>query len=117
MAEAGNSDKEDRAKTLVDEVPNLEVMVEIQAGHNGEQEVSVTVESLKLEENDELEEINNLNCDVEEEGLEEGFGAYGLGGFHPVYIRDVYNDRYEIMRKIGYGQYSTVWLVKDLTQE
>jgi serine/threonine-protein kinase SRPK3 len=48
--------------------------------------------------------------------IEEGRDAYRPGGFHPVYIGDVYADRYKIMNKIGYGAYSTVWLVKDLTK-
>lgn len=45
--------------------------------------------------------------------IEEGRDAYRPGGFHPVYIGDVYHDRYEVLNKIGYGAYSTVWLVND----
>ncbi|KAK8029255.1 hypothetical protein PG991_006311 [Apiospora marii] len=48
-----------------------------------------------------------------QEVLDEGSQAYRLGGFHPVYIGDVYHDRYEVLSKIGYGGYSTVWLVRD----
>ncbi|KAH6618304.1 kinase-like domain-containing protein [Chaetomium sp. MPI-SDFR-AT-0129] len=48
--------------------------------------------------------------------IEEGSNVYRPGGFHPVYIGDVYADKYKIMNKIGYGMYSTVWLVKDLTK-
>lgn len=44
---------------------------------------------------------------------EEGRDAYHRGGFHPVHLGDVYNGRYEVLRKLGYGRYSTVWLVKD----
>lgn len=47
--------------------------------------------------------------------IEEGRDAYRPCGFHPVYIGDVYANRYEVMSKIGYGRYSTVWLVKDLS--
>jgi hypothetical protein len=49
--------------------------------------------------------------------IEEGSVAYRPGGFHPVYIGDVFNDRYKVLNKIGYGIYSTVWLVKDLKNE
>ncbi|KAF5007402.1 hypothetical protein FDECE_6288 [Fusarium decemcellulare] len=49
--------------------------------------------------------------------IEEGTASYRPGGFHPVYIGDVYNDRYEILNKIGFGVYSTVWLVRDLTNK
>lgn len=50
------------------------------------------------------------------EDIEEGRDAYQPGGYHPVYIGDVYADKYEVMSKIGYGRYSTVWLVKDLSK-
>lgn len=48
--------------------------------------------------------------------IEEDRAAYRPGGFHPVYIGDVYAHRYKILNKIGYGVYSTVWLVEDLTK-
>ena len=48
--------------------------------------------------------------------VDEGRDAYRPGGFHPVYIGDVYADRYKIMNKVGYGVYSIMWLVKDLTK-
>ncbi|KAL8708418.1 MAG: hypothetical protein Q9220_006708 [cf. Caloplaca sp. 1 TL-2023] len=39
---------------------------------------------------------------------------YKSGGYHPVNINDKYcDDRYEIVHKLGYGSYSTVWLAKD----
>lgn len=44
---------------------------------------------------------------------EEGIGRYCAGGFHPVRLGEVYGSKYQVLRKLGYGQYSTVWLVKD----
>lgn len=44
---------------------------------------------------------------------EEDPGRYRPGGYHPVEVGDVYNDRYKVKRKLGYGLYSTVWLVWD----
>ena len=39
---------------------------------------------------------------------------YGPGGFHRVSLGDKLNhQRYTVLRKIGYGQYSTVWLARD----
>ena len=32
------------------------------------------------------------------------------GGYHPVEIGDVYNRHYSIVRKLGWGHFSTVWL-------
>ena len=38
---------------------------------------------------------------------------YKVGGYHPVELGDRMNGRYRVIRKLGYGQYSTVWLVVD----
>lgn len=39
---------------------------------------------------------------------------YSTGGFHPVSLGDTFNSgTYKVMRKLGYGQYSTVWLARD----
>ncbi|OAA52145.1 Protein kinase-like domain protein [Cordyceps fumosorosea ARSEF 2679] len=49
--------------------------------------------------------------------IEEGRGAYRAGGFHPVYVDDIFEDHYIVLNKIGYGAYSTVWLVRDTNRE
>ena len=36
-----------------------------------------------------------------------------LGGYHPVEIGDVYNGKYKVIRKLGWGHFSTVWLCWD----
>ncbi|KAH7308980.1 serine/threonine protein kinase [Stachybotrys elegans] len=46
--------------------------------------------------------------------IEEGSKSYGPGGFHPVYVGDIYNGQYEVLNKLGYGVYSTVWLARNL---
>lgn len=44
----------------------------------------------------------------------ENLNAYCAGGFHPVHLNDTFkNGRYTVVHKLGSGQYSTVWLVKD----
>ncbi|KAH0607673.1 uncharacterized protein H6S33_002707 [Morchella sextelata] len=45
---------------------------------------------------------------------EEDVCDYRFGGYHPVRLGDIYNSRYKVVRKLGYGQNSTVWLVLDL---
>ena len=36
------------------------------------------------------------------------------GGYHPVKIDELYsNGRYVVVRKLGWGHFSTVWLVRD----
>ncbi|KAJ3498192.1 hypothetical protein NLG97_g1311 [Lecanicillium saksenae] len=43
---------------------------------------------------------------------------YERGGFHPVSLGDTFDSkRYTILRKLGYGQYSTVWLARDLNHK
>lgn len=44
---------------------------------------------------------------------EEG-DVYHPGGFHPVSLGDTFNSgRYKVLRKLGYGTFSTVWLARD----
>lgn len=51
-----------------------------------------------------------LNIAVREESLD----RYTTGGYHPVRIGDLFKDgAYKVINKLGYGQYSTVWLVYD----
>jgi serine/threonine protein kinase len=46
--------------------------------------------------------------------FEENPERYCPGGYHPVHLGDVFDDRYVVVRKLGYGQYSTVWLARDM---
>uniref|UniRef100_A0A914UL46 non-specific serine/threonine protein kinase n=1 Tax=Plectus sambesii TaxID=2011161 RepID=A0A914UL46_9BILA len=57
---------------------------------------------------DEHDEI--LGSDEEEQ---EDPKDYRKGGYHPVNIGDVFNGRYHVIRKIGWGHFSTVWLCWD----
>jgi serine/threonine-protein kinase SRPK3 len=41
---------------------------------------------------------------------------YRRGGYHPVGLGDTFDgNRFSVIRKLGWGQYSTVWLAKDAT--
>ncbi|KAL8870196.1 MAG: hypothetical protein Q9174_003707 [Haloplaca sp. 1 TL-2023] len=44
---------------------------------------------------------------------EEPIEWYRPGRLHPVKLGDLFNNRYEIVRKLGWGVNSTVWLAKD----
>jgi serine/threonine-protein kinase SRPK3 len=56
----------------------------------------------------------NDDAGVEEEDLKD----YASGGYHPVLIGDTFKGgRYTIIRKLGWGHFSTVWLSKDKEQE
>ncbi|KAG8939520.1 hypothetical protein FRC04_006245 [Tulasnella sp. 424] len=45
---------------------------------------------------------------------EEDPRMYRPGGYHPVRIGETYDDRYLVIRKLGWGVQSTVWLARDL---
>ncbi|KAJ9636650.1 hypothetical protein H2204_005250 [Knufia peltigerae] len=54
---------------------------------------------------------SHYSCEVECESLE----RYRPGGYHPVNIDDTFRSgRYRVLQKLGWGGYSTVWLVYDL---
>jgi serine/threonine-protein kinase SRPK3 len=45
---------------------------------------------------------------------EEDLDDYCKGGYHPVEPGQVYkNGRYTVVRKLGWGHFSTVWLARD----
>lgn len=51
-------------------------------------------------------------CDLRHE---EDLKDYKAGGYHPAFIGEYYhNGRYILVRKLGWGYFSTVWLAKDL---
>ncbi|RPB17997.1 kinase-like protein [Terfezia boudieri ATCC MYA-4762] len=49
-------------------------------------------------------------------GAMEWIEEYRPGGYHPVYLGGLFNQRYKVLRKLGYGSYSTVWLARDLSE-
>ena len=45
---------------------------------------------------------------------EEDWQDYVKGGYHPVHLGDKFSDgRYVVVRKLGWGHFSTVWLARD----
>lgn len=42
---------------------------------------------------------------------------YRKGGYHHVVTGEIYNNRYRVVRKLGWGYFSTVWLVWDYQRE
>lgn len=45
---------------------------------------------------------------------EETLPYYEPQQYYPVHIGDVYRPKYQIVGKLGYSAYSTVWLCRDL---
>ncbi|XP_073813255.1 SR splicing factor protein kinase [Musca autumnalis] len=59
-------------------------------------------------------EESELNSENEEQELKED---YCKGGYHPVNIGDLFQGRYHVVRKLGWGHFSTVWLCWDLQEK
>lgn len=55
-----------------------------------------------------------LGSDDEEQ---EDPSDYCKGGYYPVMIGDLFNGRYHVVRKLGWGHFSTVWLCWDLQRK
>ena len=78
----------------------------------------VHVIDLSMIENDDDDDEDDNDNDNEngsdKKAIEEDPEDYKLGGYHPAYIGETYKDgRYILVRKLGWGHFSTVWLAKD----
>lgn len=73
---------------------------------------TLSEEHIPAEDICEDEEDDYSSCD---EKNEESLKDYKPGGYHPAYKGERYkNDRYVLVRKLGWGHFSTVWLARDL---
>jgi serine/threonine-protein kinase SRPK3 len=50
-------------------------------------------------------------------GDTEDLERYAPGGLHPVYLGDLYDERYRVVHKLGAGGFSTVWLARDENEQ
>jgi serine/threonine protein kinase len=66
-----------------------------------------------MEKISEISKVQDNEETANSSGSEEDEEDYRRGGYHPVQIGDLYNNRYQILRKLGWGHFSTVWLAKD----
>ncbi|RLN58605.1 hypothetical protein BBJ28_00009108 [Nothophytophthora sp. Chile5] len=62
---------------------------------------------------EEEEEENYEEDDYSSESEEEGDSSYKPGGYHRVQVGEVYNSRFEVLEKLGWGHFSTVWKCLD----
>ncbi|XP_065909151.1 SRSF protein kinase 3-like [Dysidea avara] len=71
---------------------------------------------VSVSSNDDLgddDEYDTTESDFSDEEEQEDPVDYCRGGYHPVQLGDIYNSRYCIIRKLGWGHFSTVWLARD----
>ena len=44
----------------------------------------------------------------------EALEQYCPGGYHPIHLKDLLKDgQYEVLHKLGFGSFATVWLARD----
>ena len=54
--------------------------------------------------------VESAMCELDAEPLR----RYRAGGYHPLHLGDRFkSNRYEVLHKLGWGGYATVWLAKD----
>uniref|UniRef100_A0A1B0CJI0 non-specific serine/threonine protein kinase n=1 Tax=Lutzomyia longipalpis TaxID=7200 RepID=A0A1B0CJI0_LUTLO len=78
----------------------------------GEPESPALAEPSHSSSNETIEDFDKYTSEEEEQESRED---YCIGGYHPVKIGDLFQGRYHVARKLGWGHFSTVWLCWDLT--
>ncbi|XP_040262573.1 SRSF protein kinase 1-like [Bufo bufo] len=53
----------------------------------------------------------------DKDGAQENPAEYCPGGYHPVQREEMLNRRYQVINKVGWGYFSTVWLCRDLQKK
>lgn len=66
---------------------------------------------------EESESSSSSSPALSEESEDEGSEFYKPGGYHPTHIGEIYNGRYRVICKLGWGHYSTVWKVFDMADK
>lgn len=52
--------------------------------------------------------------EADEQIEKEGLPGYRADRFYPVKLGEIFQDRYQVLAKLGYGSSSTIWLARDL---
>ena len=88
---------------------------DVSASEDGSDEGSDDEGSGDDDDDEEEEEEEEEGCSDEDysDDDDEGSEGYKKGGYHPVKVGEVYNRRYLVLKKLGWGHFSTVWLVRD----
>ncbi|KAG9269452.1 SRSF protein kinase 3-like [Astyanax mexicanus] len=65
-----------------------------------------------------VSKYNQLTCyerlEPDQSEEQEDPREYCYGGYHPVHVGDIFNKRYKVLSKLGWGYFATVWLCVDM---
>lgn len=90
---------------------------ENQDGHSQEEEAE---EERELSHRSASEEAGSVQGDGSDEDYsdvdDEGEEGYRVGGYHRVNLNEIYGEKYRIRKKLGWGHFSTVWMVDNMKQ-
>ncbi|GMS87556.1 hypothetical protein PENTCL1PPCAC_9731, partial [Pristionchus entomophagus] len=92
--EMDGGDRGDEARVEIPDLQNEQVDNKNERDERGDGDQEEAVEGLNEEEQEPLED-------------------YQEGGYHPVKRGDVFNRKYHAIDKLGWGQYSIVWLCEE----
>lgn len=119
----GELSKQDQAKAVTAKAKQRHPLDDLD--ENCSTPSSELIEGVPREAEDEGEEDGLEEEGARDSGTDEDFSdndnerskEYRKGGYHPVYVGEIYNNRYRVVHKLGWGYFSTVWLVWDYTTE
>ena len=94
-------------RTIPTRPPKVRLPPELQQQQEDEERQQQQDRTHAQQRDEEEEEEEALASDDEEQ---EDVEDYCRGGYHPVKIGDVFENKYKVLRKLGWGHFSTVWL-------
>merc|ERR1712037_389998 len=84
------------------------ILMTVEDYYSEEEEYYSEYEYAEADGND--DEEDKLGSDNDEQ---EASNEYEKNGYCPIEVGDFFHDRYQIIRKLGWGAFSTVWLAWD----
>ena len=100
-------------------------IIKINNNNNNNQSFSLSPINLSIQIQENIKKVNNYNYYNQKsvnpsnftdsnKSQDEGLSEYKINGYHPVHVGEILLDRYVIMQKIGFNNFSTEWLSLDV---
>ena len=67
-------------------------------------------------DSDSEESSSESDSDDDDNDVEE-IEDYGIDGYHPAHVGEIIDSKYVILKKLGWGHFSTVWLAFKLSDK